>query len=31
MAFRTNDTQQYSLTDSVNGLTLREQKALEKS
>ncbi len=31
MAFRTNGTQQYSLTDSFNGLTSREQKALEKS
>jgi len=31
MVFRKNDTQQYSLTDSFNGLTSREQKALEKS
>ncbi len=31
MAFRTNGTQQYSLTDSFNGLTSREQKVLEKS
>lgn len=31
MAFKTNDVQQYSLNDSLNGLTSREQKALEKS
>jgi len=31
MAFKTNDVQQYSLNDSFNGLTSREQKALEKS
>lgn len=31
MAFKTNDSQQYSLTDSMNNLTSRELKALEKS
>ena len=31
MAFKTNDSQQYSLTDSTNNLTSRELKALEKS
>ena len=31
MAFKTNDSQQYSLTDSMNNLTSREVKALEKS
>ena len=31
MAFKTNDSQPYSLTDSMNNLTSREVKALEKS
>lgn len=31
MSFRKNDYQQLSMFDSVNGLTLREQKALERS
>ncbi len=31
MAFRTNSYQQLSFTDSFNGLTAREQKALERS
>lgn len=31
MAFKTNDSQQYSLTDSMNNLTSRELEALEKS
>ena len=31
MAFKTNDSQQYSLTDSMNNFTSRELKALEKS
>lgn len=31
MAFKINDVQQYSLTDSFSGLTSREQKALENS
>lgn len=31
MAFRINSSQQLSLTDITNSLTLREQKALENS
>lgn len=31
MAFKTNDSQQYSVTDSINNLTSRELKALERS
>ena len=31
MAFRTNSYQQLSFTDSLGGLTSREQKALERS
>ena len=31
MSFRTNSYQQLSLTDSIGGLTTREQKALERS
>lgn len=31
MSFRTNDTQQISMFDSLTGLTAREQKALERS
>lgn len=31
MSFRTNSSQQISFTDSFNGLTFREQKALENS
>lgn len=31
MAFKTNDSQQYSVTDSINHLTSRELKALERS